>query len=371
MQFSDATLTGRKLFLWGQHNGGKHWNKWLTDRKDGYIEIQAGLLKTQLEHFLMKGNSSISWTEGYCLAKCDAKIIHSSKYTDAIRNVSSVIKDKQSAIGGDFLEISKEGKIIYCGSGWGALENILRDKPISQKRDFPITTLEQKQKDWVDLIRKGRIEEHDTNQPIISYVVGKRYINALERIKDKNWYELYHLGVLYYTEGEIEKSVEAFKQSVCKSPNAWSFRNLAQIYKNIYKNSELGASYMLLALEQKSDYLPIVIETAYALINNMQYQKWLTICASLSEELRDNGRLKMLNALCYTKLKQVTEALEIMNSGICVYDIREGEYSLSGIWTELHGVILARERCVAESDLTVEEILEVYPLPFEYDFRMH
>ena len=371
VQFSDDTLKGRKLFLWGQHNGGKHWNKWLTDREDGYIEIQAGLLKTQLEHFVMERNSSISWTEGYSLAKCDAKAIHSTEYTEAIRSVGSAIKDKQAYIDSDFLEIAKEGDIIYCGSGWGALENILRDKPISKKRKFPITSLDRKQESWLDLIQKGRLAEYDVKQPIVSYVTGNDYVSALEKIQDKNWYELYHLGVLYYTEGQIENAEDAFRQSVAKTPNAWSFRNLAQIYKNIYKDSELGAKYMLSAFELNSEYLPLVTETAYALINNMQYQKWLDLYENLSEELRRNGRLQMLNALCYTKLKQVKKALEIMRSDICVYDIREGEYSLSGIWMELHGIILAGERGISEVDLTAEEILEVYPLPFELDFRMH
>lgn len=63
LQLSDAALKGRKLFVWGNHQGGRHWNEWLSDKAGAYIEIQAGLLKTQMEHFLMKGESRITWQE--------------------------------------------------------------------------------------------------------------------------------------------------------------------------------------------------------------------------------------------------------------------------------------------------------------------
>ena len=76
LQFSDATLRGRKLFVWGNHQGGRHWNEWLSDRAGAYIEIQAGLLKTQMEHFLMKAESVISWQECYLAVAVDPSVAH-------------------------------------------------------------------------------------------------------------------------------------------------------------------------------------------------------------------------------------------------------------------------------------------------------
>ena len=84
IQMSTNELVGRKLFAWGEGAGGKHWNNWLSDCGKKYIEIQAGLMKTQLEHFLMEGKTAISWTEGYGAFKGEGKILHGDNFIDAI-----------------------------------------------------------------------------------------------------------------------------------------------------------------------------------------------------------------------------------------------------------------------------------------------
>ena len=95
IQMSTNELVGRKLFAWGEGAGGKHWNNWLSDCGKKYIEIQAGLMKTQLEHFLMEGKTAISWTEGYGAFKGEGKILHGDNFIDAINEVKNGILDKQ------------------------------------------------------------------------------------------------------------------------------------------------------------------------------------------------------------------------------------------------------------------------------------
>ena len=65
LQCSTNRLFGRKLFAWGMAQGGRHWNEWLSERGSAYIEIQAGLARTQLEHIPMKGKESWEWVEAY------------------------------------------------------------------------------------------------------------------------------------------------------------------------------------------------------------------------------------------------------------------------------------------------------------------
>ena len=48
LQCSTKRLFGRKLFVWGMAQGGRHWNEWLSEKGSAYIEIQAGLAHTQL-----------------------------------------------------------------------------------------------------------------------------------------------------------------------------------------------------------------------------------------------------------------------------------------------------------------------------------
>ncbi len=66
LQCSTAKPKGRKLFVWGQGDGGKNWNNYLSDGcNDGYIEIQAGLPATRLEHLPMADGETWSWVEAY------------------------------------------------------------------------------------------------------------------------------------------------------------------------------------------------------------------------------------------------------------------------------------------------------------------
>lgn len=45
--------------------GGRHWNEWLSEKGSAYIEIQAGLAHTQLEHIPMKAGETWEWVEAY------------------------------------------------------------------------------------------------------------------------------------------------------------------------------------------------------------------------------------------------------------------------------------------------------------------
>jgi len=63
LQCSSRRLYGRKLFVWGMGQGGRHWNEWLSEKGSAYIEIQAGLANTQLEHIPMKAGETWEWTE--------------------------------------------------------------------------------------------------------------------------------------------------------------------------------------------------------------------------------------------------------------------------------------------------------------------
>lgn len=47
LQFSTQRLQGRKLFSWGHKRGGDRWQEFLTETAGSYVEIQAGLGKTQ------------------------------------------------------------------------------------------------------------------------------------------------------------------------------------------------------------------------------------------------------------------------------------------------------------------------------------
>ena len=371
LHFSDEKLVGRKMFLWGQQNGGKHWNQWLTDREDGYIEVQAGLLRTQLEHFIMDKESTLSWTEGYTLATGNPEILHGDDYVAAAKEISdNSVKQRSYAFDKEIFNIVKEDELSLYGSGWGALENIVRDIPVS-KNEFPENSMDFEQKYWLSVLNGGKCEKHDVSDLIDSYVVGDFWIEKLEKVADKDWYAYNQLGILYYAKGEYEKAEKAFLDSIAKENNPWALRNLAQLKKNLFEKPEEAADLMLKAIAIKSDYSPLLVDCATSLLNIGAYEKWIEVYNSFDEKTKAIGRLRMLYCLCCVKTNRLDIAKSIMTPELKIDDIKEGEYSLFAIWLELYRKEIAASKNVDETEITNEEVLEKYPLPYELDFRMH
>ncbi len=371
LEISDGKLLGRKMFLWGTHQGGRHWNEWLAgDRDEAYIEIQAGLLKTQLGHFIMKGESKITFTECFSALSCDSAVAH-GEYDRAVDVVSEIVAERINVITSDSFDGIVAEAPTYYGSGWGALENKTREIPISNICDFPIDSMGEKEKEWLSLIDSGVLQKRAVNEPIPSYVKGRCWIELLEKCPVHNWYSLNQLGVLYYIEGDIESAEKSFLRSAELEPNAFAYRNLAQIEKNIKHNFEKAAEYMLTAFSLLDNYVPLIIECAYALMKAEKYNKWIECYNTLSDEIKQNGRLKMLLGACYAKVGDLDRATNYINGSLVVDDLKEGEYAISSIWLEMYKKILAKKRGVDEALITDEEVFREYPLPRELDFRMH
>lgn len=369
IHISTPELVGRKVFAWGEGQGGKHWNDWLSDCGKKYIEIQAGLLKTQLEHFPMKANSTISWTEGYGAFKANPEILHGKDWSSVIDEVKNNIGAQQSIVENAVFEPVGKGELKYIGSGWGAIENMIRKNPISKKLDFSATSINDECTEWVKLFETGEVDIPLKNAPIKSYITGDLWIEKLKNAPD-NWYKFYQLGVtLFATRGDMSGAYEAFEKSIEFEPNAWSCRNLAQIEKNEYKNYEKAVLYMEKAVALKKDYQPLWVNYAEALFAVKNYQKWTGVYEKeIPENIRENGRLKMLYTLALTEVDRYREALSILEDNFVMPDIKEGEFSISHIWLSIHRKMLAAQ---GVADISNEEIYKKYPLPYELDFRMH
>ena len=369
LHLSDPILKGRKLFVWGNHAGGRHWNEWLTDTAGPYVEIQAGLLKTQLEHFTMPAQSRISWQECYTALSLDPAIAH-GEYREATAAVSSVVAKKCGILSSDAFKIKKTEPLAVYGSGWGALEMKRRGEAISELCDFPEDSLTQEQEDWL-LLLSGRFPDRSPKASVHSYVVAEEWLRRMESVRADGWYYYYHLGVMRYAAGDIEGAYASFLTSIQREKNAWAYRNIAMIEKNIKGNLDAAATYILLAVGERPDYRPLVTECADILLRAGRPQVWIELFGTLSDELRAHGRLRMLLGAAYVRCGQLSLARAVITPSLVVDDIKEGEYSLSSIWIELYTAILAEQRGVEPRSLSAEEVLAAYPLPRTLDFRMH
>ncbi len=369
LQCSTDRLIGRKTFLWGKGQGGRTWNRWLSDRDDAYIELQAGLAHTQLEHIPMPPKTEWSWVEAYTALKGDAQKLHSDDWDVAVNEVRRIIDEK---IGDPhklyFPEESSvtSRSILFEGSGWGAVEERIRGEKISLYHTFPKHSDDSETKEWHDLITAGCFPSPSVDTPPASFVCGRKWLDRLCDVKESNWYCELQKGTVLYALKEYDKAKECWNKSLEYSENGWAHRNLAMLYRSIYKMHDKAVHHILKAVELLS-LRGIYIDCATILVENKEALKWLEVFDTMSEELRRDGRLRLYKTSALLQLDRLEEAAKILTPDFSMDDIKEGELSISGIWFELYRRLYKKETGVDDAKKADEK----YPLPPGLDFRMH
>ncbi len=381
LQCSTDRLFGRKLFVWGMSQGGRHWNEWLSEKGSAYIEIQAGLANTQLEHIPMKAHETWEWVEAYTGLYGNPDDFHGD-YNTAIGKAEEYLKNRIGdprtlKFPSDDSVISSE--FIAYGSDFGSLEESVRGKRISRTLGFP-RVYSPETAMWRELLENNTFPCPPTGSEPVSYMTGKFWEKKLEGLGKQNWYSLLQLGVTRYALYACGKydspdaALDAFMKSDEMTPNPWALRNIAMLHKNEYKTPGKAVEFILAAQRMKPDCLPLCIETAAILTENGEDGKWLSIFDSLPGKIRENGRIRLMRAVALIHTGRLDEAAEIIRPGFEMPDIKEGEISVSKLWFELYRRIYAEERGVAY-DPSDEKLAaaadEKYPLPASLDFRMH
>lgn len=382
LHFSSDRLIGRKTFLWGQGNGGKRWNSWLSNGEDKYIEIQAGLLHTQLEHFVMKEHSVLEWTECYTALDCDPEKVHSGDWNIAVETVENQLHEKFDIRSiddyADRLFVEKEGELRHYGSGWGALENQVREKTKQQKISslaFPEDSMTQEQKNWSKFLKTGVLDCPEVTEWPSSYIVSAFWLDALDASvrnqQNLHWYAYYQLGVMKYANGLLKEAENCFIESLKRQENVWSYRNLAYLCKNEYGDLEKAKDYIKKAMQCNVECRALYINYAEILTACKEFALCLFMLDSLPEVYREEGRLKLYRVICLMETGELEQAKSILRPDFIMNDVKEGELSISDIWHQLHTKIVMRDQDIAEEKVAERMAKKQYPLPKELDFRMH
>ncbi|MGV9264205.1 DUF5107 domain-containing protein [Kitasatospora sp. NPDC003701] len=365
VQTSTDRQRGRKLFLWGQGEGGRHWQDWLSEPGNAYLEIQAGVARTQLEHVPMPAGARWTWVEAYGLLEADPAAVHGEDWAaarEAARDgvdalVPAGVLDAELAAAAAWLD-QEPVDILATGSGWGALERRRRvragEPPFEVSgTPFPDGTLGVEQEAWLELLDHGRLSPAGPARAPLSYQVDPAWEQPL-RDAD-GWLALLHLGVLRAHAGDFEGARKSWLHSIEHRPTAWAWRSLAVLADRDGELTEAARAYRE-ALRLEPGLLPLVLEAAGALLRAGAPQEVLSLLAALPEEQRALGRVRWAEARAALDSGDTERCGRILREGIELADVREGEGSLHELW-------FAHQRATGSAEPGL-------PLPRAYDFRM-
>ena len=404
---STPPLSAKKLYCWGTHPAGVHWQEFLSEPGKGYYaEIQAGIAPSQLHDKLLPANSSYEWTQVFGGVKTDVAALYDEDYHRAVEHLGGVIECDMSAK--DITSLDKklekladipvtEDKIIHTGSGFGAVEAIRMakdgDGTVPASMCFPEFTIGKKEYPWCHLIEVGVLPDEDVRYYTPSFMTSDKWLAhitaSFEREGGRSWYSLMHYGIAVYDGVDNTKyATEAYSDEDCKmrtdeAERAWlasieekpsylAYRNLA-VLENQRDNIEKAKEYYEAALKCDGAFDDYALASEYLelLLKLKKYDEMWALFTALPESCARADRIRIAMSGAALKLGKDDFLDEFFSESH--YDIREGEDTMTDTWFERQARKWARERGIEPTeeniDVLIDEAWENAKPPVEIDFR--
>lgn len=340
LQFSSSNLKGRKLFSWGHRKGSSHWQKMLTDKAGDYVEIQAGLGKTQYECIPMPPKCVWSFSECYTLAD-----IPENKVNMPYNELVNAVREQIHSLGGcsvldeklpDFLnDISlQKGDVVLSGSGFGYLNKTLGGKAPEHLAFYA----DDEVKPWIDLA------ENKTLTGRLSFAYGCKMENLLMKNRNIcNWNIAYQLALLAYDRREFEKAKQYCAQSLIFDNNEYNNHLYGFI---LYQLGDERSVYFAEKCIDINSGSYCLAESVFALLLKQKaYSSVIGCFDKLSEDIKQNPRILMYLSMAYLKAGDAKKAEEILigNGGLVLLDFREGDKFLDILYRSIRKTVYGED----------------------------
>ena len=348
IQRSTGRLKSRKLFTWGSSKASDHWQEFLTEDAGRYIEIQAGLAKTQYGCLPMAPNTAWEWLEQYGAFQIEKEKLQCSHEERRTLVTELLCREGVSEKLEEKLRESKrmalqKAELLMAGSGYGILG-------VHGKHTEHLEFVDEKgnYKSWKAFIEGETLPCPDGKQRPDLFLYDKESKKRLrEVVKDaekENWYAHYQLGIRFYIDGKYKKAEKEFGVSLELQENAWALHGLACVKAFQGKNKK-AVRYISKGIKLQKSELSYLKEGFKLLIRCEGYDNLINIYKDLSSQMQSDSRLTFyyIQALC--GIGQFKEAYEIMekDDGLVLDDLREGEDSLSDLWKLIHKEIYGED----------------------------
>ena len=354
IQTSTAALRGRKLFCWGTAAGGRHWQEWLCGPGSRYLEIQAGLATTQLEHLRLGAGAEISWAEAYApIDGAPGAEVHGS-WPDAIAEVAELVARTVSE--GELDEwhrwwraevAEKVPQQLTAGAGAGEAELAVRGE---DPDGLPGTPFGQPLADGfghlVALARTGGVDQDAVGTNVLVPPISDRWGAALNRASAGWWGQLM-TAIRAHAREDLEQARLGYERSDQLRSTPWAARGLA-LLAGSQGDHPRAADLYARAVAQAPTCLPLLVEATDQLLASGRPAACLTMIDAAPDHIAVHGRLVLQRARALLADGRADAARALLEAGIEVPDLREGE-TLGALWRAAFG-----DR----------------PLPYHLDFRM-
>lgn len=386
-EVSTPLLGYRKMFCWGNHAGGRRWQRYLApDSQAEYVEIQSGLACSQLHGYFIEGNSSLSWTQAFGSLAANQDEVHESDYAVAAKAAGQAIAkqiDKKTleAMHKKFSQASQIGpdEIIQRASGWGFLEQQLKGLSLPKAFVFDEASVRNDEKPYHTFLETGKLPVMDMAKlplipPICSEAWRDRFLQALQNtaLTSKEEATIKHtLGIIHLELEEVACALTCWLEVMAVMPNAWTARNLAVLEgRRGYLKGSLqwyakAATLPGFALDPciAEEYCKLLVdhkmvEQASSIFDSLP-PSWLGMSEKLSVPRAQlaamQGDAPLIKALALDK--------ELGH-------IREGDAPLNALWLAYNLINYTNEHKVEATEEVIQKVKELYPIPAKYDMNM-
>lgn len=345
LQESTARLQSRKLFSWGNNAGSERWQTFLSEDAGRYVEIQAGLGKTQYGCLPLAANTTWEWSEQYSAIQLNEAELaldtdelneHMEKTLASLSTVDLAHSD-----GADFAK--KHAELKMHGNGDALAENVIRfakkQKPLQEHLDF--SSDDKKPLVWLDFLRSGKLAAPTAGDAPTYFVSDPFWLDKLlaatRHDTSDNWFVRYNLGILYEQLGDTKRAKKHLKKSLDFERNAWNLHALSVLFVQEDRGKK-AAKLILEGLSLAEGRLAYVKEALTILALCAAFEQMLSVIAALPAEQAADARVQFSRAEALYACGRFEEAMAILEEGegLLVPDIREGDLAIGALWQKLN-----------------------------------
>ena len=383
-QVSTSVLRGRKLWVWGQCLGSQKWQDFLDTPGRPYIELQAGLERTQSACRPLPGGESFEFLEAYGLLETDPAITHGANWPAAWKHADARValltpSDKLEAdlAATRAMSLAAPVEVLTTASGWGALERHRRER--SGERPFagasvvfPDSTLGPDQAPWLELMERGALPDQPASQEPLSFMIQPEWQRMLERSQEqgrsRHWLAWHLLGIMHQAAGRESEACAAWEKSVCLTDNVWARRNLGRV-AGFAKRWDDADAHFHRALALAPADQRVASEYAGVLIEAGRYAQLRTWVKGLPPAMREHTRIRLAEARAAVELGFLDEAEALLAHELNMAELPEGDTVPSTIWFDLKAKRVSQREGIAVTPELLTRMRRDFPPPPHLDFR--